>query len=408
MGEGNTIPQKARGGFYVVALCLVAFLFAATACSDADSDDPTAAEAGPGVTDESIKLGGFGPVSGPVESLGSNVRAGVEAYFESINADGGINGKLIDYVWVDDEFDPTKAAEAARQLVQQEEVLAVVGTMGGPNTFAAMPYLKQEDVPLIGPYSLTDVVGDYEQFPNTYQVFPDYGDQFVAMTEYAIDELGFESIATVTIEDPAGHAGADGTAEVLAERGMEPAMETSFLPVTQTDFASIVLQLERSGATAVTMLVTPAQTATVLKEAEKIGYEPTWLVDDAKQDPSFIAAAGELANDVYVASPVRPDLDPSAQDALEEALGPDTEPSYFVIAGWVMASLAAEGISAAEEPLSRASLYESLNSLAGWENGFTAPVSYGDDDRHGNNQLQILQIQDGEYVPVGEFIEVDR
>lgn len=392
----------------VVALAIAALASFATSCgggNDNESEDSGA------VSGSTITIGGFGPVTGPVASLGLNVRAGARAYFRNLNAAGGINGAKVNYVWVDDAFDPTKAVAAARRLVEQHNVLAVAGTMGGPNTFAAMPFLKQRNVPLIAPYSLTDVVGDYEQFPNTYQLFPDYGDQFYALTNYAVNTLEKTKIAAITIEDPAGHAGADGTAEALEKLGLTAVLKTPFLPITQTDFASVALKLKQSGATAVTLLVTPGQTAALLKEAARIGYDPVWLVDDAKQDPSFIEFAGDLANGVYVASPVNLSQDADAVAELRSALEkyePDVQMSYFVIAGWLMAKETADAMRDVDGELTAETLYESLNAFSDYENGFTAPLTYGETDRLGNNRLQILRIENGEYVPVGDFITVDR
>src|SRR5258707_11194008 len=101
---------------------------------------------GPGVTDTEIKIGQTTPYSGPASSFGATSRA-IVAYFKMINSDGGINGRKINLISLDDAYSPPKTMEQTRKLVEGEEVLAIAGTLGTPGNMTIAKYLNSRGVP---------------------------------------------------------------------------------------------------------------------------------------------------------------------------------------------------------------------------------------------------------------------
>ena len=104
------------------------------------------AESDPGITKTSIKLGGSYPFSGPASAYGT-IGEGAKAYFKFVNAKGGVNGRKIDFITLDDGYEPPKALQNARRLVQQDKVFAMFNTLGTPNNLAIWDYLNQQKVP---------------------------------------------------------------------------------------------------------------------------------------------------------------------------------------------------------------------------------------------------------------------
>src|SRR5487761_2252379 len=122
----------------VAAWGLIAALIAAPAMAQKQYD--------PGASDTAIKLGNTGPYSGPV-SAASTVSKSIAAYFDKVNADGGINGRKIEFISLDDGYAPPKAVEATRRLVESDQVLAMMGSVGTPPQLAVRKYLNDRKVP---------------------------------------------------------------------------------------------------------------------------------------------------------------------------------------------------------------------------------------------------------------------
>src|SRR5919202_6342457 len=121
---------------------LAAALVAAVAASAAGARTV----ATPGVTSSTITIGGSVPLSG-IASGYKSVAIGADAYFKYVNEHGGVNGRKIQYKYLDDEYDPSKALQATRQLVEQDDVFAIFNTLGTENNIAIRDYLKQRGVP---------------------------------------------------------------------------------------------------------------------------------------------------------------------------------------------------------------------------------------------------------------------
>src|SRR5918911_44966 len=128
----------------------------------------------PGVTSSTITIGGSVPLSG-IASGYKSVAIGAEAYFKYVNDHGGVNGRKIDYKYLDDEYDPSKALQATRQLVEQENVFAIFNTLGTEDNIAIRDYLKQRGVPQLFVASGAQTWGrDYKQYPTAIGYLPSY------------------------------------------------------------------------------------------------------------------------------------------------------------------------------------------------------------------------------------------
>jgi branched-chain amino acid transport system substrate-binding protein len=184
--------------FGFAAACLVTSLLASPALA---TDEP-------GVTATEIKIGGIFPFSGPASSMGL-VGKGVMAYVQSINDRGGINGRKINYIAMDDAYSPPKAVEHARRLVESDEVSFIFGQLGTPGNSATAKYLKSKGVPSIAIVSGSSKFTDIAEYPLTttglvsYQtegrIYAKFLDKTLPGAKYAIlfqnDDLGKDYVS---------------------------------------------------------------------------------------------------------------------------------------------------------------------------------------------------------------------
>jgi ABC-type branched-subunit amino acid transport system substrate-binding protein len=128
---------------------------------------PAAYAQSPGVTPQQITLGTVLPFSGPASSYSVSGQASI-AYFDKINAEGGINGRKIKVISYDDAYSPSKTVEQARRLIESDEVLLLYGTFGTPTNVAIMRYMNTKKVPLLFIVSGGTIFGDYRKSPGRW------------------------------------------------------------------------------------------------------------------------------------------------------------------------------------------------------------------------------------------------
>jgi branched-chain amino acid transport system substrate-binding protein len=134
---------------------------------------PAAYAQSPGVTPQQITLGTILPFSGPASSYSVSGQASI-AYFDKINAEGGINDRKIKVISYDDAYSPSKTVEQARRLIESDEVLLLYGTFGTPTNVAIMRYMNTKKVPLLFVVSGGTIFGDHRKTPWTMGFRPSY------------------------------------------------------------------------------------------------------------------------------------------------------------------------------------------------------------------------------------------
>src|SRR3954463_14504663 len=158
---------------------------------------------GPGVTDSEIKIGQTMPYSGPLSAFGTLGRAEA-AYFDMVNAQGGVNGRKIKLISLDDGYSPPKTVEHHRRLVESDEVLGVVGTMGTPTNSAIVKYMNSKSVPHIFLASGASKWGDFKSSPWTMGWYPTYRSEGNIYGAYIRDNMKEAKIAILSQNDDYG------------------------------------------------------------------------------------------------------------------------------------------------------------------------------------------------------------
>ena len=180
-------PRWIRGRLPAVtrALCLLALVLVPAALAGSAAD--------PGVSDDSILIGGTAPLSGEASSAAAVAR-GADAYFKYVNDRGGVNGRKIEYKVLDDAYDPARTIQDVRQLVQQDRVFAMFNTLGTSNNLAIRDFLNQSSVPQLFVASGATTWGrDFKKYPWTIGYIPSYQTEGIVLARnVAEDEAGRE------------------------------------------------------------------------------------------------------------------------------------------------------------------------------------------------------------------------
>jgi branched-chain amino acid transport system substrate-binding protein len=388
---------------------------AETSAEEATSDEGAADETAEvcdvngnsqGITDDSIILGSFTPLTGPVADPGNGGVAGMQAVFDAVNAEGGIDGRTIELITADDKYDPAEAQAAARRLNEQDGVFAFTGGVGTPNFVAVLPYIKSESIPAIGPYAPSNQVGVIDN-PNVYMIWPNFVDEFQVSTRYLIDQIKPQKLAMIQMQGDVGDDALKGVQNAL--EGTDYTLDV-IVPVeaTTTDYSPMVQELKDSGADWVISINQPTGTGQVIQAAKKIGYEPNWLTQSDMTDGGWVGAFGADANGLLAATKAAPlsSDDPLVQDFVTkytEATG--EEPTLWNAVGYAQALVTVEALRNAPA-LTRDCLEYSLQNMAGFETGLIPPVTFSADSRQGTSAVGVAQIQDGTVIQVAPFAPV--
>ena len=247
---------------------------------------------GPGVSDTEIKIGNTAPYSGPVSAYGISARS-IHAYFKMVNDKGGINGRKINFVTLDDEFSPPKTVEMARRLVEQEGVLMLVGGMGSACNLAIQRYMNARKVPqmfiAVGGSRFNDPKGA----PWTVPFNPSYQGEGALYARHILKEYPDAKIAVLLQNDEMGRDLLKGFKDGLGARQNMVIAEQSF-EVTDPTVDSQMVSLKASGADVLVNLSLSRSAAQAIRKAHALGWKPRahYLIYNSASVKSTFEPAG--------------------------------------------------------------------------------------------------------------------
>ena len=371
-----------------VLLGLIAAVFVLAATY---SFDVLEAAEHPGIDDDEIRIAQWGPQTGPAAPWGAVAR-GSDLLFKLVNEDGGIHGRKIKYFIRDDQYNPSIAKSAVKELVSKYGIFAFTGGVSVSSGMAVMDYLKKNDIIWVGPGSASNIY----VFPKRdliFAVYPLFQDEASILTQFVVEKRGAKKVALLYQSDYGKYALA-GCEKRLASFGMKLVEKITVEP-TEKDLASQVLKLKNSGADHVIMFVGPTQAVITLKTAAKIGFKPQWVAFDALSDfPLMNQISGGLFNGVIGATfgfPPNSD-NPKMAYYREQAkrLAPKERWGLFYYAGIIFAEPLVEGLKRAGRDLSTATLVEAMESMKDFR-GIGPTVSFSKTVHQGTDSIRIIQ-----------------
>lgn len=224
-----------------------------------------------GADDKEIKIGNIMPYSGPASAYGVIGKA-MGAYFDMVNAQGGINGRKIKFITVDDGYNPAKTVEQARKLVEEEEVLLVFAPLGTPPNSAIHKYMNQKKVPQLFVATGAAKWGDPKNFPWTMGWQPPYTGEGRIYAQHLLESFPNAKIGILYQNDDYGKDYLKGFEEGLGAKTSQIVSKVSY-EVTDPTVDSQMVTLKNSGANVFFNITTPKFAAQAIKKAAEIGWK---------------------------------------------------------------------------------------------------------------------------------------
>ena len=232
----------------------------------------------PGASDKEIKVGGIMPYSGPASAYAAIGKAEA-AYFRKINDEGGVNGRKINFISVDDGYSPPKAVEMARKLVEQDEVLLVFNPLGTPSNSAIHKYMNAKKVPQLFVATGASKWNDPKGFPWTMGWQPNYQTEAVIYAKHILQTKPNAKIAVLFQNDDYGKDYLKGFKDGLGDKVKMIVAEVSYETSDPTVDSQIV-QLQGSGADVFFNITTPKFAAQAVRKAYDIGWKPVQYLNN--------------------------------------------------------------------------------------------------------------------------------
>ncbi|MFD8001478.1 ABC transporter substrate-binding protein [Streptomyces mirabilis] len=379
---------------------LAAVALTAGACAGQDS-----AEAGSG-KQSTIRIGAWIPLTGAVAAYGVPQKAGADAYFKMLNAQGGINGRKIDWTVKDNAFDPQQTVQIARQLIGQDKVVAIVNANGTAQAEAAFPFvLTQSKVPIV------DEQGGSESWykpprPGLFGTQTLYEDQAAAVAAWAVQD-GARKILVVH-SDPAAFVNVAKQVEPVAKK-VDPSVEVDRLAVKfqTTDYTPVVSKVKAEKPDAVILILTSPEAAAYLKEAKLQGLAQATYGYAPVAAESTIALAKNAAEGLKAVQLVKApsDAEPAVQE-FRTAMAkyePGQDAGFLALWGWSNAKVFAQIVKTIKGPVTSAAITEAYEKATAVDPGVSPVMRFGANDHLGTRSVQRVVVKKGVWVSSGDF-----
>ncbi len=262
----------------------------------------------PGASDKEIKVGGIMPYSGPASAYAAIGKAEA-AYFRKINDEGGINGRKINFISVDDGYSPPKAVEMARKLVEQDEVLLIFNPLGTPSNSAIHKYMNAKKVPQLFVATGASKWNDPKGFPWTMGWQPNYQTEAVIYAKHILQTKPNAKIAVLFQNDDYGKDYLKGFKDGLGDKVKMIVAEVSYETSDPTVDSQIV-QLQGSGADVFFNITTPKFAAQAVRKAYDIGWKPVQYLNNVSASigsvlvPAGLEKSAGLITTQYLKDPL--------------------------------------------------------------------------------------------------------
>ncbi|TML47799.1 MAG: ABC transporter substrate-binding protein [Actinobacteria bacterium] len=266
----------------VVALAALVLLLAGSAGAQSISD--------PGVTATTVLVGGTVPLTGQAAAFGT-VAPGAKAYFEYVNAHGGVNGRKIGYLYFDDAYDPAQTVQLTRKLVEQDRVFAIFGSVGTANNLAIRDYLNAQEVPQLFVADGSQQIGrSSARYPWTMGFLMSYRGEGDVYGKNLVQTRPHARVAVLYENTDLGRDMLTGLTRAIAGKGPRIVARESY-EFTGSDVSSQIAQLKASGADTLMLFATPKFFIQAVVATHKLGWQPQLYVASVSIEPGIMAIA---------------------------------------------------------------------------------------------------------------------
>ena len=362
-----------------------------------------------GVTADTIVFGQAAVLEGPASALGTGMRAGLTAAFEEANKKGGVHGRKLKLLSVDDGYEPAKSIAATKKLIEEDKVFSLIGPVGTPTSAATQPIAAAANVPFIGPLTGAGFLRN-PKLENVINVRGSYDAETEAWVKHLTEDLKIKKIAIFYQDDAYGRAGLSGFKKAMDKRSMEIVAEGTYERNTVA-VKSALLALRRAEPEAVVMVGAYKPSAEFIKLSRQVGFNPVFV------NISFVGAsalAKELGKDgdgVIVSQVVPFPWDVSIKaiadyQAAMKAVDAKAEPDFVSLEGYLVGRLAVAALEKTGKDVTRAGLLKAIKDTGTWDIG-GINLTYGPTDNQGFDKVFMTIVQkDGTFKAVDKLMKL--
>ena len=317
-----------------------------------------------GVTKTTVLIGQSGPLSGSNKEFGIDIRDGVLAYFKKANDAGGVNGRKLELITLDDANDAKRSGENGRILIEDKGVLALFGYASATLSLPALPFAEKNKVPFIGPFTGAEPMRKFRR--EVYNIRASYADELETIVDF-YSTTGMKRFSVIHYDDAVGKENLAAVELALTKRGLKPVSIGAFKR-NQTDLGSAVAEVVKTTPDVIIATTLYKTTADFIKQVKKAGAGAQFASTSFVGASALAEELGLQGTGVVIAQVVPPYSKSSVgivkeyQIAMEKHLG-KKDFSFTSLEAYIGAKVLAEAIRRAGSGLTRESLFKALDSM---------------------------------------------
>ena len=395
-------PWRKPPAVFAVLAGLFCLLLALSACSRAPEPEASDAVA-PGVTRDSVLVGSSLPLTGHASYLGKQTLNGAMAYIQAVNDAGGVAGRKIKVLALDDGYDPPRCVANTQRLIVRDGVFCLFCYVGTPTTVKIIPLLEEAKVPLVGSFTGADAL---RTPPRRYivNIRPSYYQETAAAVEHLVKDLGIDRVAVFYQYDAYGFDGLKGTEMALKARGLAPVARGSYIRGTMDVEEGIARILEASPQ-AIVMIGAYSPCAKAITLAQSRGYKGLFYAVSFVGADEIARILGPESDAHLLMSQVVPPPGLPESAALLSGVTeyardlaryfPGEQPNLVGLEGYVNARVLVEGLRRAGRELTRERFIDAVDSIRDFSVGLASPVSFAKDQHQGLERVYFTRLDRG-------------
>jgi ABC-type branched-subunit amino acid transport system substrate-binding protein len=374
----------------------------------------------PGASSTEIKIGNIMPYSGPAAAYGL-IGKTVAAYFKKINAEGGINGRKINFISYDDGYSPPKAIEQARKLVESDEVLFIFNSLGTPPNTAIQKYMNSKRVPQLFVATGATKWNDPKDFPWTMGWQPNYQSEARIYAKYLLKEKPNAKIAVMYQNDDYGKDYVKGLKDGLGAKAASMIIAEESFETTEPTVDNHIVKLKSTGADVFFDVATPKFAAQAIKKIAEIEWKPLHILNNVSASVgSVIKPAGyENSQGIISAAYVKDVSDPQWDndagmkeflDFLAKDFPEGNKLDGSVEVGFAVAQTMVQVLKQCGDNLTRENIMKQAASLKDFRTEVLLPgikINTGPDDFAPISQLQLMKFKGEKWELFGDIVSGD-
>jgi branched-chain amino acid transport system substrate-binding protein len=391
------------------ATVLAAVLLAA-GCSSGNSSGGGSSSNTPGVTDSSILIGTHQPLTGPAAAGYSEIAPATKAYFDFVNAAGGVYGRKITYKIMDDTYNPATTQQVVRELVLQDKVFAILNGLGTPTHTGVLDFLKTNRVPDLFVASGSRSWDQPDKYPGTFGFNVDYTVEGKILATYVKTTFAGKKVCFLGQDDDFGRDALAGIEKVLG-----PVVAKQSYVTSNPNVGPQMGALKQAGCEVVMLATVPGFTALSLGTAAKLSYKPQFVVSQVGAD------LGTLSKQLGKAAPLTEGLIsgnylPLSTDAanpwiqlfqkVNTQYNAGAEFDNNTVYGMAVGYLFVQSLQAAGKDLTRENLISAVEK-GGFQGPGLTPLRFSDKDHSGYGGEQLSKVEGGKQLYFGTPFETD-